>query len=162
MGSPYLFDYRGSFRFDLEPAELWAKLGQTERYPEWWPWMRDLETRGTRFAPGFAFRFKVVSPLPWKMALTITVTDSDEPVHIEAKVDGHLRGPAELTFSGNEDGTTEVGVTWSVEVMDRTMRVGARVARPLIKWGQDWAVRTALTSFQKHLVSEESAKRGLE
>jgi carbon monoxide dehydrogenase subunit G len=156
VGSPYVFDYRGEFRFDLEADVLWAKLGSTDRYPEWWPWMRDLEVTGSPLEPGSEFRFKVVSPLPWTMRLAVAVARSERPRRVEAEVDGHLRGPAALVFTPEGDRTV-VEVSWSVEVVDRAMRVGARVARPVIRWGQDWAIRTALRTFNEHLVEETDA-----
>jgi carbon monoxide dehydrogenase subunit G len=154
---PYVFDYRGEFRFDVEPEVLWTKLVDTDRYREWWPWMRDLAVTGRPLDPGSEFRFKVVSPLPWIMRLTVTVMDSDRPNTVGAVVDGHLRGSAELVFTpdGHE---TLAEVSWNVEVVDRAMRVGARVARPVMKWGQDWAVRTALRRFSSHLAEESDAR----
>jgi hypothetical protein len=160
MGSPYVFDYRGEFRFeDTDPDLLWDKLCQRDRYPEWWPWMRDLETTGEGIEPGAELDFVVVSPLPYRMRLNVRVVDSTRPQVVEAEVDGHLRGTGEIRMQDDEAGATDVEVSWSVEVIDRAMRVGARVARPLIKWGQDWAVRVALRNFRDHLGADAGSER---
>jgi len=153
MRSPYVFDYYGEFRFDLEPELLWAKLTQTERFGEWWPWMRDMEPAGEPLEPGSIFRFNVVSPLPWRMHLIVEVVESKHPDEIDALVRGDLEGPATLRFDSREDHTL-ARVEWSVEVRNKAMRVGARMARPLIKWGQDWAVRVALNNFRRHLKAD--------
>jgi hypothetical protein len=158
MGSPYVFDYRGEFHFaDVNAELLWDKLARPERYHEWWPWMRDLETRGKRLEPGSEFDFVVVSPLPYRMGLTVRITESIRPTRVEADVDGHLRGSGAVQFRDEGDGTW-AEVSWSVEVIDKAMRVGARIARPLIKWGQDWAIRVALRNFNRHLIAETSSK----
>jgi hypothetical protein len=158
MGSPYVFDYRGEFRFDDVDADLlWDKLTRRESYPEWWPWMHDLAIRGTGLEPGAEFDFVVFAPIPYRMRLTVRITESVRPTRVEAEVHGHLRGNGTVRFRDESDGTS-AEVSWSVEVVDRAMRVGARVARPLIKWGQDWAIRVALRNFKRHLIAETSSK----
>jgi hypothetical protein len=160
MGSPYVFDYRGEFRFeDADPDLLWDKLRQRDMYPEWWPWMRDLKATGTGIDPGVELDFLVVSPLPYRMRLKVRVADSTRPQAVDAQVDGHLRGTGKIRMWDEGAGATAVEVSWSVEVVDRAMRVGARVARPLIRWGQDWAVRVALRNFRNHLVAEAGSER---
>ena len=159
MGSPYVFAYEGEFRFDAAPEVLWEKLTQTDRFGEWWPWMRNLEVSGTPIEAGSEFRFRVVSLLPWAMRLTVEVDRAERPDCVDVSVGGHLAGPATLSFR-EQDGVTVARLTWNVEVMERGMRAGARVARPLLKWGQDWAVRIALRNFRRHLARERSADEG--
>ncbi len=121
--------------------------------------MHDLEARGNGLDPGSELDFAVVSPLPYRMRLRVRVIDARRPDRIEADIDGHLRGTGSIELREEGESITLVEVAWTVEVRDRAMRVGARVARPLIKWGQDWAVRVALRNFRRHLVAETGSER---
>lgn len=158
MSSPYRFKLRQEFRFrDLSAEFLWAKLCERERFGDWWPWMRDLKSRGKDLEPGAGFDFTVVSPLPYKMRLDVEIVDSTRPDLIDARVTGDLEGEAGIELIEESTDVTLAIVHWDVEVRDRAMRVGARVARPLIRWGQDWALRVALERFRSHLVEEQRA-----
>lgn len=117
--------------------------------------MRELQATGEDLEPGAELRFKVISPLPYRMLLTVTVDDSKEPEFVAVSVHGHLRGTGRIDLA-ERAGLAKVTISWDVEVIDRSMRIGARVARPLIRWGQDWAVQKALTTFSEHLVRPDS------
>lgn len=158
MASAYTFDLHREFRFrDIDPGSLWSKLCERDRYGEWWTWMRELETAGAGLEPGASFAFVVVSPLPYRMRLRVTISDSVRPEWLEAKVEGDLRGQARIDLSPEEEDVTLATLAWEVEVMHRAMRIGARAARPLVRWGQDWAVGLALERFAAHMVPEEGA-----
>jgi len=58
---------------------------------------------------------------------------------IEAKVHGDLEGSALLTLEAH-DGGTRADVSWRIEMTQRRMRVAARLAGPLLRWGHDRVV----------------------
>ena len=43
--SPFRFDR--AWHFGVTPEELWATLSHTDRYREWWPWLREFDRRRT-------------------------------------------------------------------------------------------------------------------
>ena len=153
MASPYLFDYTGSFDFSVERMTMWAALQDTGSYERWWEWMRELQVDGSpAIAPGSAFSFKVVGPIPFSMHLEVRITDVDPGRRVAATVHRDLRGTATMRFEDRDGGST-AHLSWQVELMQRAMRAGARVAHPVLKWGHDWAIASALKGFNRHLAT---------
>ncbi len=151
MGDPHVFSYRGTFELPLARHEAWEILGHTEHYQKWWPWMRHLEVDGEPLEPGTAFSFLVVAPVPFTMRLRVAVDSAREPEAIDARVEGDLGGRAALAFEEQGPDRTVAHIEWTVEVVKPTLRPVARVMRPLLLWGQNWAVDVALRGFRGHL-----------
>jgi hypothetical protein len=124
--------------------------------------MRDLKTSGVGLEPGASFAFVVVSPLPYRMRMKVTVEDSSRPDWLHAHVEGDLQGEASLDLLSEPGDVTLATLAWEVEVMDRALRIGSRVARPLIQWGQDWAVGLALERFAHRMASKGDADEASE
>jgi hypothetical protein len=68
-------------------------------------------------------------------------------------VSGDLRGDATLTFTPDGDGT-EATVGWTIEMMQRPMRLAARLAHPLLRWGHDRVVQATVENFRRLLTAE--------
>lgn len=155
MPRAHIFEYAGKFDFDATPEELWTALGRTDNYEDWWTWMRDVKVTGSVPETGSSVDFGVVTPLPLRMQLRVEVVSALRPETIEATVSGDLSGNAALRFRPSGAGST-ADVTWSVEVVKRAMRAAAVPMRPVLQWGQDWAVRVALRGFRRHLIENGS------
>jgi hypothetical protein len=48
-------------------------------------------------------------------------------------------------------GGTVVSVAWTIEMMQRPMRLAALVAAPLLRWGHDRVVETTVAGFRRQL-----------
>jgi carbon monoxide dehydrogenase subunit G len=151
--SPYVIEYEGSFHLDLPPDEVWTIISRTDRFEDWWGWLRDFETEGTGLETGSVLRGVVVPPLPYRMRLEVVLTQSARPRRIDAVVSGDLRGDATLTFTPDGDGT-EATVGWTIEMMQRPMRLAARLAHPLLRWGHDRVVQATVENFRRLLTAE--------
>src|ERR1700732_1223925 len=103
--SPYVIEYEGSFHLDLPPDEVWTIISRTDRFEDWWGWLREFETEGTGLETGSVLRGVGVPPLPYRMRLEVVLTQSARPRRIDAVVSGDLRGDATLTFTPDGDGT---------------------------------------------------------
>jgi hypothetical protein len=124
---------------------------ETEHYESWWPWMRHLEVDGEPMAPGTTFSFLVVAPIPFAMRLRARVTEADPPDRVEADVSGDLSGVATMTFAPSGRRGAVADISWDVEVVRPGLRPIARVTRPILLWGQGWAVDVAFREFRRHL-----------
>ncbi|MHB1710087.1 MAG: hypothetical protein ACYCV7_01600, partial [Acidimicrobiales bacterium] len=62
--SPYVIEYQGSFRLDPEPSQVWAVIARTDRFEDWWGWLREFEVKGEGLRSGSTLRGVVVPPLP--------------------------------------------------------------------------------------------------
>jgi hypothetical protein len=87
------------------------------------------------------------------------VLDECVPGHrIGASVHGDLEGAARLIFDGN-DAATAVHATWRIEMMQRTMRLAARIGHPLLRWGHDQVVDATVDGFRRHLFDESGRSK---
>lgn len=151
--SPYVIDYEGTFHLDLPPEQVWAIISRTDRFEGWWGWLREFETEGRDLETGSVLRGVVVPPLPYRMRLEVVLVDTARPRRIDAVVSGDLRGTATLTFTPDGDGT-EATVSWTIEMMQRPMRLAARLAHPLLRWGHDLVVQATVDNFRRLLATE--------
>lgn len=145
-----VIEYDRTFVFAAPAARLWATMGRFERYPAWWSWLREFTFEGTGLEVGTVLHGVVVPPLPYRMRLDVVVEECVPEQLIAARVHGDLEGVARLTFAGDE-AQTHAHATWSVEMMQRPMRLAARFAYPLLNWGHDRVVDVTVDGFRGRL-----------
>jgi hypothetical protein len=68
-------------------------------------------------------------------------------------VHGDLEGAARLTFDG-DDAETRARATWTIEMMQRPMRMAARIAPRLLRWGHDRVVEATVDGFRRRVLKE--------
>jgi hypothetical protein len=153
--SPYVVDYDGTFTFPVPVSQLWTQLVQVDRFQSWWSWLREFRVEGSGLESGAVLHGVVAPPLPYRMRVDVVLEESVPEQHISARVHGDLDGVARLVFEGDED-TTVVRATWTMEMMQRPMRLAATVAYPLLRWGHDRVVDATVESFRRHIVGEGS------
>ena len=150
VSSPFDVSYSGSHRFDASPEELWRELARVDRFEEWWPWMRNVRLSGKALTPGSVISFGIDPPVPFKMTISVAVTDSHAPDWLEGDVSGDLSGRARLELVEQGDHAI-CHVAWDVEIANAGIRRVIHVARPILLWAQRWAVEIALHGFRSHL-----------
>ena len=148
--SPYVVEYKGRFSFPASPQQVWSAVEHVERFETWWGWLRDLRVEGPGLTSGSVLHGVVAPPLPYRMRLRVVLLDSVPPHGIEASVHGDLVGHARLVLEPEGDGT-RVSVSWTIEMMQRPMRLAARIAAPLLRWGHDQVVAATVAGFRRHL-----------
>ena len=154
MGSPYVIEYEGRFSFPVPPQQLWSAIEHLERFETWWGWLRDLRVEGPGLAAGAVLHGVVAPPLPYRMRLRVELLESVPPRFIEASVHGDLTGHARLVLEPEGEGT-RASVSWTIEMMQRPMRVAARIASPLLRWGHDQVVAATVAGFRRQLRSAD-------
>lgn len=153
--SPYVIDYDGRFTFPVPVAELWATMVQVDRFSSWWSWLREFSVEGKGIAQGTVLHGVVAPPLRYRMRLDVVLDECVPERRITALVHGDLEGAARLTFDG-DDAESRAHATWTIEMMQRPMRVAARIAHPLLRWGHDRVVDATVDGFRRHLVGEDA------
>jgi carbon monoxide dehydrogenase subunit G len=146
-----VIEYRREFDFPVAPAEIWAAIEDADAFEAWWPWLREFTIDGGSIHTGSVLRGVVVPPLPYRMRLEIELVRCRRPGLIDARVHGDLEGEAHLRL-GKSTGGTRVEVSWSLEMMQRPMRIASRVARPLLVRAHDVVVEVTVAGFRRHLV----------
>jgi hypothetical protein len=153
--SPFVIDYWGRFSFRAAPDAVWARIMAVDRFEGWWGWLSEFQVEGCRadnggLQAGSVLRGVVAPPLPYRMRLRVDIEHCRPPSRIDAAVHGDLEGRAALRLEARDDGTAaEVG--WTIEMMQRPMRLAARVAHPVLRWGHDRVVESTVQSFARTL-----------
>ncbi|MDQ6613338.1 MAG: hypothetical protein M3083_00850 [Actinomycetota bacterium] len=76
---------------------------------------------------------------------------------IDAAIHGDLEGRARLKLSPqpppreDEGLGTVVSVSWTIEMMQRPMRLAARLGFPLLRWGHDRVVDATVRGFRSQI-----------
>lgn len=148
-----MIEYDGTFTFPVPVEHVWSTMTRLECYSSWWTWLRDFSVKGELLEAGTELHGVVVPPLPYRMQLDVVLDESVPQRFITAFVHGDLEGAARVTFEG--DGTeTRVRATWTIEMMQRAMRMAARIGYPLLLWGHDRVVDATVEGFRRHLCAE--------
>lgn len=152
MPAPFDFDRR----FDLRatPEQLWGVLQQTERYPVWWSWLRELE--GGELREGAVARVLVQAPLPYKLRLEINVERVVTHELVDTQVRGDLHGPARLEVEETAEGCT-ARLVWSLELRDSLLRPLSLVARPAMVWAHDRVIEIGFREFERRALNGSGA-----
>jgi len=152
MASPYVIDYRDAFSFPVPPDDLWAAIENLDRFEGWWGWLSDFRVEGGGLSPGSVLTGVVSPPVPYRMRIRVEMERAESPRLIEAGVHGDLEGRARLLLEPEAAGTRAT-VSWNIEMMQRPMRLAARVAYPLLRWGHDRVVDATVRGFRRQLRS---------
>jgi len=147
-----VIDYSSQFRFPVTPDVLWAALGDSDDFETWWGWLTDLKVEGDGMQVGTVLTGVVTPPLPYRMQLRVVVVGSEPNELLEAEIHGDLEGHARLALA--PEGTdTIAAVAWTVEMQQRAMRLAARVAAPVLRFGHDRVVDVTVAGFRRHLIA---------
>jgi carbon monoxide dehydrogenase subunit G len=141
-------DYTGEFWFPVQIDDFWQLIEDFDRYQQWWPWLQEFTTERAGLVAGNVLRVTVVPPVPYRVRLHVRFDSCRRLSLTEATIAGDLRGHASLSFDEVRGGT-RVRATWTLEAASTPMRVAARVARPVVRWGHDRVVEMAVTGFSR-------------
>lgn len=141
--------FREEYWFPISPAQMWDTIEQYDRYPLWWTWLRQFTAHpdGCGIDDGVELRGVVVPPLPYRLSVHVTLDRCLRPALIDASVDGDLRGDASLRLAAAGDGTRAT-VAWTLEMVSPPLRIAARLAFPVVRWGHDQVVAMAVAGFR--------------
>jgi Polyketide cyclase / dehydrase and lipid transport len=153
-GSTCVVGYDRTFVFPVSVARLWTSLAEFDHFTSWWAWLQEFSADGDGLAPGTVFHGLVAPPLPYRMRLDVVIEECVAERSIVAAIHGDLEGTARLLFTG-DDAETRVRATWSVEMMQRPMRLAARLGYPLLRWGHDRVVDATVEGFRRQLEAED-------
>jgi carbon monoxide dehydrogenase subunit G len=145
-----VIEYAGRFDFPAPPHQVWSAIEHFESYEAWWGWLRELRVEGPGLAAGSVLHGIVAPPLPYRMRLRVVLVGCEPGRSIDASVEGDLVGHARLRLQPEAEGT-RVDMAWTIEMMQQPMRVAARIALPLLRWGHDRVVDATVGSFRRQL-----------
>jgi hypothetical protein len=142
--------YRNEYEFPQSPEGIWDALEEVDQFVLWWPWLEEFRLEGGLLVTGAVLSGVVAPPLPYRMRVQIELTRCERPDIIEALVHRDLEGKATIALSSQGVGT-HVEVAWTLEMMQRPMRLADRVAHPVLKRGHDRVVENTVAEFRSRL-----------
>jgi carbon monoxide dehydrogenase subunit G len=149
MAAPVI-EYRGEHDFASTPTQVWDAIEQFERFERWWPWLQQFGLEGDGLRAGSVLHGVVAPPLPYRMRVRVEITHSCRPSTIDADIHGDLEGVGSVALRPAGSGTC-VETAWTVEMMQRPMRLASQVAYPLLRWGHDRVVDVTVNRFGRYL-----------
>ena len=158
-------DYAGRFAFPVEPLELWSAIEQIDQFEGWWSWLGDLQLEGEGLRAGSVLRGTVAPPVPYRMRVSVELRRCVPGELIDALVTGDLVGDARLRLEPGSPVApdargpgTVAQVGWSLEMKQLPMRVAARFAYPLLRWGHDRVVDVTVAGFRRQLAAGRTGR----
>jgi hypothetical protein len=149
-----VIDYDGTFTFPVSVERLWLTVARLDQFSLWWGWLHDYTVEGNALEAGTVLHGVVAPPLPYRMRLDVVLGECVPKHSIDAQVHGDLEGAAQLTFVGDEH-CTSAHATWTIEMMQRPMRLAARYGHPLLRWGHDRVVEATVDGFRRSALEVE-------
>lgn len=134
--------------------ELWRAMEEVDQFESWWSWLEEFRLEGDALVQGSVLHGVVAPPLPYRMRIRVDLTECEPYRHVRAMVHGDLEGVAQLEIRDTGEGST-VNLSWTVEMMQRPMRMASRFAHPLLQWGHDAVVAITVAGFRRRLESTE-------
>ena len=147
MATPFRFDR--AWGFAVTPEQLWTTFEQTDRYQEWWPWLKQLAVQPGGLRTGNEARVVIQAPLPYQLHCVVRVDEAAPNRLLVATVTGDLEGPARLELEPSAGGTA-ARMAWTLEVRSSLLRPLASIARPALSWAHDRIVERGLVQFEAH------------
>jgi uncharacterized protein YndB with AHSA1/START domain len=133
------------FGFDADRAAVWAAVARVECYQEWWPWLHDFD--GAALREGERWRCAIRPPLPYRLRFDVLLVEVVDRRFVSARVDGDITGWAQLVAVDRGAGC-EVRLMSVLRPANRTLRLVARVAQPVVTFGHDWVLDTGAREFR--------------
>jgi hypothetical protein len=151
-------EYQEGFWFPATPDQLWVMAGRFDQFESWWGWLRDFSAEQDGLVADNVLHGTIIPPVPYRLRLDVRLERCHRPLLIDATVNGDLSGRAVLRLQDADDGT-RVAVAWSLEMRSVPLRVAARVAYPLLRWGHDRVVEMAVAGFRRRALPDGPAAR---
>lgn len=150
--SRFQVPFERTFVFDGSPGDLWDAIALLARRNDFDERLFHYELDGRPLETGSTVDVEVTPPLPYRVRLQIQFSESIRPSEIEIAIRGDVDGVGSVRLLPC-GGKTLVTATWTVELVQPAMRTAARVAYPLVVWGQDLAVDAIVRAFRRQLPS---------
>lgn len=138
-----------SYRFALAPAELWSVVAQVDDYQSWWPWLRGFEA--DQLAAEEVWRCHVQPPLPYSVRFAVSIEEVRAPSTVRATITGDVVGDAQLHITEHPAGS-EARLVSCLEPGNGFLKVVARLAAPVVRYGHDWVLDSGARQFSTRAV----------
>lgn len=147
------YEYVSDWRLDAPPAAVWQALTEVESWPQWWPYVKRVQTlrKGEPSGVGAIRRIAWGSRLPYGFTLDVECTEADRERRLVGAARGDLEGTGVWELAPLAGGGTAVRYTWTLAVNTRWMRVVAPLAAPVFRWNHEGVMRGGRDGLARRL-----------
>ncbi|OEU96768.1 polyketide cyclase [Streptomyces oceani] len=145
----HYYEFHAVWRLSATPAEVYAVLADAERYPSWWPQVREVYP-----LDGDAGMACFRSFLPYELRVTARALRRDEATGVlEMAMTGDLQGHVRWTIARDTADPRLVRAEFDqcVEVRKRSLRWFALPGRPLFLANHALMMRAGLRGLRRRL-----------
>jgi len=150
--SRFQVPFERTFVFDGSPSDLWDAVALLARRNDFDERLFRFELDGPPLETDSTVEVEVTPPLPYRVCLQIQFSECIRPSEIRIALRGDVEGVGSVHLLARGE-VTDVKATWNAEVVQPAMRTVARVAYPIVVWGQDLAVDAIVWAFRQQLGS---------
>ncbi|HXY28423.1 MAG TPA: SRPBCC family protein [Acidimicrobiales bacterium] len=127
--------------------EVWALISDVRNYRRWWSWLRVFEA--TSLEAGDEWHCEVQPPVPYPVRFDVALELVRAPSFVQARVGGDVEGRATLTLEAAGDTAPGSVATLrsSLAPGNPALRLVARVAFPVARFGHDWVMDAGARQF---------------
>jgi len=150
--SRFQVPFERTFVFDDSPSDLWDTVALLAYRNDFDERLFRYELDGRPLETGSTVDIEIRPPLPYRVRLQIQFAECTRPSDIRIVLGGDVEGVGSVHLLPR-GGKTHVEATWNVEIVQPSIRAVARVAHPVVVWGQDLAVDAIVWAFRQQLGS---------
>ena len=146
------YEYVSQWRFDAPLVAVWQALNEVEHWPEWWPFVRRVQTLKSGAVDGLGAKRRIdwSSRLPYGFTLDVECTEVQKHRLLRGRARGDLEGEG-LWELWPEGETTAVRYTWRLDLNTRWMQLTAPLTSPVFRWNHEGVMRAGALGLARHL-----------
>lgn len=153
---PARYEYLSDWLLDAPVERVWRALVEVEAWPQWWPYVRSVQTLregqrgGEAEGLGAVRRIAWGSRLPYGFTLEVEAVESLRHRRLVGRATGDLEGTG--TWELQPDGaTTRVRYAWRLALNTRWMRISAPLMAPVFRWNHEGVMHAGACGLARHL-----------
>jgi uncharacterized protein YndB with AHSA1/START domain len=152
--APAQFELTSHWHIPASIDRVWAALIQSQDWPKWWPYVREVITvkEGTPDGLGSVQRIRWATRLPYEVMFDVEVVEVIRLRKLRGVARGELQGQG--TWLLERDGTaTQVTYLWQVDLGKAWMRWSAPLLAPVFRWNHNGLMESGEKGLTRHLSS---------
>jgi hypothetical protein len=137
---------------------VYDALHDTQRWPEWWPYVRKVEPLRTGDIDGVGAvrRLTWGSRLPYGLSFCVEVVEARRPRVLRGRASGELVGEGLWELWTEGPAGTHARYTWRVELNRAWMRVLSPLMAPVFRWNHNGVMAAGEQGLRRYLQTERA------
>lgn len=155
------FDLVSHWHIQAPVERVWAALADPAGWPQWWPFVREVQTLQPGAADGVGARRRIRwgTLLPYEIVIEVEALEAQRPQRLRGRSRGQLHGEG-LWLLRPGPGCTDVTYVWRVTPAHAWMRWLAPLLAPVFRWNHRGVMRAGEAGLRRWLEGPTSHRPG--